>query len=332
MTCPAYGSTSGVALYFTTDTAPADALAATLTWNEIPFTNDSLSANLTAVVSERITSARAYADSTPSKGEVSGSLSYEAEAGAFLNAMLQAVLQASGTWAAAGSITNGSTPTCLAILKTVARSGGTDYYVYRGVQVNTLSLKVSPGALVTGEIGLMGLRPGSGALGATDGSNDVLTSKPAGWTLTPVSTGSVMSAGYALQDFEIQNAAGTDMGVVVQELSMEFNNALRAQDAIGIGVYSAGVASGRFEAKLNCTAYYTGPGIINALQANENLKIVFSLYDESDAGWSFRFDKVKPLNAPSPQAGGADQDLTTATEFQAFQSDTYGTVTITRSA
>jgi hypothetical protein len=92
MGCPAYGSTSGVSIYYAVDSDP-DAALATPAWNEVPFTSDSLAGNLTSSQSERITAARAYAGSAVTAGEVSGSLGFETEANAFMNTMLQAALQ-----------------------------------------------------------------------------------------------------------------------------------------------------------------------------------------------------------------------------------------------
>lgn len=333
MACPSYGSTSGVALYWTVDADPSASIAAsTLTWTEVPITGESLTSNQSSTISERITASRAYADSTPSTGEVSGGFSYEFESGTFLNTMLQAVLQASGTWAAGGTITNGSTPACFAFLKTVARPGGTDYYVYRGVQVDTLSATISPGALITGDVGLVGVRPGAAARGATSG-NEVLTTKPVSWTLVPQATSKVMSSGWALQDFEFQDSLGAPLSLTVQEISFSFSNAMRQQTAVGLGdVYSAGVASDRFEAKLTASVYYSGPDFVNAFLSNEELKVVFDLLDSDAEGWSFLFDKCKPLSAPDPMAGASGQDLMQSVEFQAFQSASHGSVSITRSA
>jgi hypothetical protein len=333
MACPAYGSTSGMALYYVVDPDPALALPATLTWGQVPMTSESLVASLTSSISERITSARAYAGSTPTKGEVSGNFAFEAEASPFMNDMLMAALQAAGPWAAGAAITNGKTVACYAFLKSVDRPGGTDYYVFRGCQVDTMTMKVSPGAFITGEVSIMGVRPGAGILGATDGSNDILSVKPAGWTLTPAVAGNLMSSGFALQNFEVQSSLAADLGVIAQELNISIGNQLRVQDAVGTGTpYAAGVASGRFKATVTANAYYSGPGIINRMLSDESLKIVFDLLDASDDGWNFNFDSVKATTAPPPQAGGPDQDVMSNTEFQAFQSATLGTVTITRTA
>lgn len=332
MPCPAYGSTSGMSLFWAVDPDPALALPATFTWETVPMTSESLLANVTASVSERITADRAYSNSTPTKGEVSGSISYEADASSFMDQMLQAVIQVPlGVWAAAGVKTNASTAACLTFLKVVQRGAVADYYVFRGCQIDSLTAKISPSSFITGEISIMGIRPGSGAAGATDGSNDVLSALPAGWTLNPYPDTNIMSSGFAFQGFEVQDSGGASLGVIAQEVTITLANQLRQQDAVGTGsIYSAGVASGRFKATATANCYYSGPEIIDAFIANTEMKIVFDLIDSAGNGWSFLMDKVKPTSAPPPAAGGADQDVMSNAEFQGFQSLTHGTIEITK--
>lgn len=329
--CAAYGSTSGLALYYAVDADPdASISGGTITWTPVPITSESLGLNLTATVSDRITPERSYAGSVITQGEVSGSFGFEFESGAFMDTMLQAALQASGTWSAGAAIINGETPSCLMFLKTVDRPGGTDFYVFRGCQVDSVSGSVSPGSLITGEVSIMGQRQGADAI---DGTNAVLTAKPAGWTLSALGAAKLMSSVYAIQNLEIQDTSGTDLGVIAQEVSFQFSNSLRQQFAVGTGQpYAAGVASGRFMATFSVNAYYKDASLFNQMQADNDLKITFDLLDGDDAGWNFLADYVKITSSPPPQAGGPDQDLMLQTEFQAFESASNGSVKLTKSA
>lgn len=321
-----------MALYYAVDSDPSAAIdAATITWNPVPITSDSLAATLTSSISEQINASRSYANSVVTQGEISGSFGFEAEASDFVRDMLQAAMQVTGTWNKGKVYVNGSTPTCLMFLKKVARSGGTDYFVFRGVQVDSMSFSVSPGSFITGEISVMGTRMGSGVLGATDGSNDILSALPGTWTLTDATSNNLMSSVFALQNFEVQTQSGRDMGVIIQELSLTLSNQLRQQFAVGTGSpYAAGVASGRFQATLTGNAYYSGPEIINGMLADTELRILFDLVDADGDGWKFLFDKVKVTAAPPPAASGPDQDVMSSTEFQAFQSSDHGTVEVMR--
>ena len=325
MACPAYGSSSGVSIYYAVDADP-DAALSGVTWNEVPFTSDSLAGNLTSSQSERITAARAYAGSAITAGEVSGSLGFETEANAFMNTMIQAALQSA---TAPGTVTNGSTPMCLAFLKSVKRGSGYDFYVFRGVQVDSMSFNVSPGSFITGELNLQGTRMGAGALGAGGGANDVLTSAPG--TLVPYTSGNIMSSVFAIQDLEVQDDAGVDIGIIARELSLTLSNQLRQQQAIGTGTpFAAGIASGRFMAAASLEAYYSGPEIVNAMFNDEELKLTFNLVDPDGKGWSFLMDKCKITSSPPPMAEGPDQDLMASTEVQGFESATNGTIKITK--
>lgn len=332
MACPAYGSTSGVALYYIEETDPNAALVAPA-WNPVPMTSESLGLTLTSSVSEQINATRSYAGSVVTKGELAGSFSFEAEASAFVDDLLRAVLQSAGAgaWAAGAAITNGKTARCFAFLKSVDRPGGTDYYVFRGCQIDVLSLSVATGSFVKGDVSVIGTRFGAGAAGAAAPANDILSAMPG--TASAASNNPLMSSVFALQGLEVQTSLGADVGVIAQDLKVEFSNQLRAQFAVGTGTpYAAGVASSRFKATATVNAYYSGPAIINGMMADDELKLVFDLLDSADTGWSFLFDKVKVTTAPPPQAGGPDQDLLASTELQAFQSSTNGTVKITKSA
>ena len=332
MACASYGSTSGVSIFYAVDADDAAAIGATITWNEVPFTSDSLAGNLTTAQSERITAARAYAGSAIVSGEVSGSLGFESEASPFMDAMLKAVLQSADAFASDGdTITNGETAGCFMFLKRVKNGAGYDYYIFRGVQIDSMSLSVSPGSLISGEIALQGVRMGAGALGATDGSNDTLTTIPVGWTLTPYTSGNIMSSVYDLRSFEIQDDTGSDIGVVAREITLTMSNQLRQQQGVGTGSpYAAGVASGRFMCTLDADAYYSGPTIIDALQNDSSLKASFGLVDATGNGWTFLADYLKVTDGPPPQADGPDQDLIASSSFQAFQSAAHGTIEIAK--
>lgn len=335
MGCTAYGSTSNMSLYYTTDADPDAAIAAaTLTWKEVPITSESLAANLTSSISDRITASRSYANSVVTQGEVSGSIGFEAEAGTFMDDMLKAALQVTSAWASGASIQNGSSVSCLAFLKKVRNAAGTDdYYVFRGCQVDSMSINVSPGSFITGELSIMGTRSGAGLLGAAAPANDALTTKPAGWTLTPVTSTNLMSSVFALQNLEVQDTTGTDIGVIAQELSLTMSNQLRQQFAVGTGTpFAAGVASGRFQCTATLNAYYSDPTIVNAMMADDDLKLVFSILDAAGEGWSFLCDFCKITSAPPPSASGPDADVMSSTELQAFESATNGSVKITKSA
>lgn len=333
MACAAYSSTSEVSLYYTADTADTTLWTSTLTWTPVPMTGESISTNLSSVISEQITPTRSYAGSKLSQGEVSGSFNFEAQAGNFFFDMLIAVLQADkktsvntnsggSTWADEATIKNGSTKHCFAFLKRIqVASGDYDWYIFRGVQIGSMSMDISPNALITGTVNVMGVRPEAPVEDSA---------KPGTWTLSDLTTLPLMSGVDSLQNFDIL-AGATSSGVTMQSVAINFDNQLRQQQAVGINsIYAAGVASGRFMATYSGSAYYANPTIYNAFVNDTDLSITGQLLDSSGNGIQLDSDYVKVTSGSIPTADGADQDLMISTEFRAFEDSTNGTVLITK--
>ncbi len=341
MACPSFGSSSEVSLWYAADAdivvnslGVASQLSATATaWKPIPLTGESITANLSATVSEQITTNRSYANSVLTQGEVSGTINFEAQANDFLYDMIICALQVNkltsfeGTtnWAAAEAIKNASTKHCFAILKRVAVSSGYDWYVYRGCQVSGLTLEIGTNALVSGTINITGVRP-----------DNVIeaTASVAGWTYGTPSDVPLMSGPNSLRNFAISTWSGSawvDTSITMQSLSIAIDNQMRAQNAVGVNsIYTAAVASGRFKATFSGSAYYANPKIYNSLLGDTKIKIYGKLLDSGTDGIIFESQLVKAVSGAVPSAAGADQDLMLSTEFQAFEDPTNGTLKITK--
>jgi hypothetical protein len=345
MACPSYGSSSEVALFYCLDPDPAADLPAATTFMPIPYTGESLDASLSSTVSEQITPQRSYANSKLSQGEVGGSISFEASPGEFLENMLLATLQVNkammepgdvrgaSNWEGAAAIKNASTKHCLAILKRVQNAAGNyDLYLYRGCQIDSLSLNMEPGNLITGDINVMGVGLGNPVAGTAVWENIAAGVAPLDqWDLSNTSfgTGNLLSGVDSLLDFTLTNSGG-DMGIVAQSVSLTLSNQLRQQYGLGSGsIYAVGVASGRFMATLSVSAYYSNPKIFSSFTGDDEIATTFGLKDSTDLGFSFEFNKCKITSGSNPLAGGPDQDLLIATELQAFEDATDGTVKIT---
>jgi len=344
MTCASYGSSSNTALFYQLDADPSAAIPTALTWAPVPFTSESLDAQLSSTISEQITPQRSYANSKLSQGEVGGNVGYEVFAGTFMENMLIAALQANktmilpgdtrgaGNWADAEALTNGSTNHCLMFLKRVQNAAGNyDMYIYRGCQIGSLSMTIEPGNLITGDISIMGTGLGNGATAvyedvAPDGG-------PLGvgkWEWGTLGENDLMSGVDSLKNFEIQNSSGTDLGIIPQNVSITIDNQLRQQFGVGTGsIYAAGVASGRFMTSFSLSAYYANPAIFTNFTQDTEVKVVFGLKDSSGIGFDVLADKCKITSGSSPMAGGPDQDLLISTEIRAFEDDTHGTVKFT---
>ena len=431
MTCPAYGSSSELSVWYAVDPDPTVDIPGTFTWFNVPVTGESINASLTSTISEVITPQRSYAGSKLTQGEVGGDINIELQASPFLYNMLLAVLQASqpidvgadlvagtagvainavgtlvdddrtvalagltategasysvvidgvnfthvapatptlggiatalaalidagaytataasttitisagaglsevtfttwtpASWAPGEAVINGSTKNCLTFMKRVRVSDTTyDFFVMRGCQISKLTLDMKPGALITGSVSMMGVRP--------DDPMEAVT-QPAGWTFVDAPTLPIMSGVDSLESLEIQTSAGVDSGATMQDFGLVFDNQLRQQQAVGLGhPFAAGIASGRFMASASGTAYYSSPKIYRDFLNDAALKIVGVLKDDDGNGFSFLMDYVKVTSGSLPEASGPDQDLTIKTEFRAFESATNGTVKLTKLA
>lgn len=226
-------------------------------------------------------------------------------------------------WAPGETATNGSTKNCLVFLKRVlVGTNKYDYYLFRGVQIGSLSFEISPSALITGTCNLMGIKPDAPL-------EDV--SPPTHWTFVAPPVKPLMSGVDSLKDFDITTSAGVSSGVVMQSLSFTIDNQLRQQQAVGINSpFAAGIASGRFMASFSGSAYYANPRIYNDFVLDRELKITGKLVDGEGDGFQFLADFVKVTQGGVPMAESPDQDLMITTEFRAFESQSNGTLKLTR--
>lgn len=229
------------------------------------------------------------------------------------------------SWAPGEALVNGSTKKCLTFLKRVQITDSTfDYYVFRGCQISKLTLDMKPGALITGTVSMMGIRP--------DDPEEAITA-PVGWTFASAPTLPLMSGVDSLETLEVRTSENVDSGATLQDFTLTFDNQLRQQQAVGLGhPFSAGVASGRFMASASGTAYYANPRIYQDFLNDAALKIVAVLKDDDGNGYSILMDYVKVTSGSLPEASGPDQDLTISTEFRGFESQSNGTVKITKVA
>lgn len=349
MACTAYGSTSEVSLWYAVDTDPDADLGAT-DFAPIPITGESLDAALTSTISDQITPQRSYANSKLSQGEISGSFSFEASPGEFLENMLLAALQVNkamvmpgdtrgaSNWQDTVAVTNASTKHCLCFLKKVANSSGNfDLYLFRGCQVSSMTLNMEPGQLITGDISIMGTGLGNPVAGTKVWENIAEGAAPLdSWDTTTYvgfGQGDLMSGVDSLRSFTVTDSGG-DMGLIAQSLSLTIDNQLRQQFAVGTdNIFAAGVASGRFMASMSISAYYSNPSIFEAFTTDDTLSVTFDLKTgtptTADLGFTFLMDKCKITSGSTPLAGGPDQDLLISTEIRAFEDATNGTMKIT---
>lgn len=205
------------------------------------MTGESLNANIQTAVSQEIRPDRDIQDIAKIGSDAGGGVDFELSYGSF-DDMLEAAM--CNTWVVDGvdtdkyTIVNGVVEKSFSIQKRFADVAR--YMLFTGARVNTLSLRVEPGKIVTGSLGFMckaGTPAAAGVTGAT---------YPAGNTNTPMNG----SAGVTLNQID---AAAIPGGLM--NFSLNINNNLRAQDAIGTDSAQA-IVQGSFEATGDFEVYF----------------------------------------------------------------------------
>jgi hypothetical protein len=347
MSCASFGSTSEVALFYAVDPDPLKDMPAATAWKPVPYTGESLDASLSSTVSGQITSTRSYANSQLTQGEVGGSISYEVFYGSFFENMLIAALQAptvalhltedTRSWDDADTIQNGKTKKCFAFMKRVTVADGkVDMYLFRGVQISSMSISVEPGSLISGELTIAGTGLGNPEAGKAVYKGVSLTTLPtemASYTFEAYPDSTLMGSSDGLKALTILDGKGADTKIVAQSFSLTIDNQLRQQFAVGQGTFFAsGVGSGRIMVTMSLSAYYSSPVVFESFVADDDLTVTFGLKDVDGKGYEFETFKVKVTSGSTPQAGGPDADLLISTELQAFEDGTDGTIQITLDA
>jgi hypothetical protein len=197
---------------------------------------------------------------------------------------------------------------------------------------------MDPGALITGDVNIMGTGLGNPTSGVTVYKDITVTAgNPTGagnteinsWTFEATPSSDLMSGVDSLKDLTILDSQSADTGIIPQSLSLSIDNQLRQQFAVGQNsIYAAGVASGRFMTTMSLSAYYANPIVFESFVNDDNLTMTFRLIDSSGNGYDFRTYKVKVTSGSTPQAGSADSDLMVSTEMQAFEDATNGTLQV----
>lgn len=327
MTCPAFGSTSEVSLYYAVDADPSAAIPSDQVWKQVRITGESMDLNLSSTVSDEITPNRSVSDSILTQGEVSGGFTYDVTAenlDDFIISVLQANKDllvdpaASNPWLDTETIKNASVKKCLMFLKRVQVGADTHAYVFRGCQVDSLSLSLESGAIISGEASVMG---SGGAVSLAVGT----------WVYEYATDTPLMSAVSSLASFNLTDDQDAAIDTTFQSFTLTISNQMRQQFAVGTGnLFAAGIASGRIMVTTSTTQYYSSFDMYDQYVADKVLKLEFALADANGNGWTFDMDKFKAQGGVVPLAGGPDADLLVSPDMQAFEDSTNGTISITK--
>lgn len=198
-------------------------------------------------------------------------------------------------------IRNGTTKKSFTLQKYLADATTPTWLNFNGALINSLSLNVQTGQIVTGVFNVM-------ALGTS-----VATSAIAGQTVNQASANDVMNAVGNVVGITFDDVAST---LFFQNLTAQITNNVRAQDAVG-SLPHVGLVHGRFEVTGGLTLYFENPTMYQKYLAATAFSVSFRLQDADGNAYVITYPKVKFETAPL-NAGGRDQDMLLNATYRAI--------------
>ena len=185
-----------------------------------------------------------------------------------------------GCRVASSRISNGSTQRSYTLEKGMLDVG--QFFSYRGMNVDKLSLSFSSGAIVTGTLDFMG----------KDSVRSNTTTLPG----TPIASAAydVVNAVTGVGNV-LENGAAL-AGTFIKSLKLNLGNKLRAQDAIGV-LGSAAVVPGTIEVTGEMEVYLADGTMYDKFINNTASSVVWSMKDNAGNGYAITLPKVKYSDA-----------------------------------
>lgn len=173
------------------------------------------------------------------------------------------------------------------------------FFRYRGMNLDKLSLSFASGSIVTGSMDFMG----------KDSARAGVTGLPG----TPVASAT----------YDIMNAV-TGVGNVlengsplantfIKSLKLDLGNKMRGQDAIGV-LGNAGIAPGTLEVTGEMEIYLADGSMYDKMINNTASSVVWTVKDGAGNGYGLTIPKMK-YSAAKVQAGSLDQDVMLSLPF-----------------
>lgn len=173
------------------------------------------------------------------------------------------------------------------------------FFLFRGQRVGTMSLDISSGAIVTGSFGFQGLTSTRADTTFATGTTASTTTQVVNAT---ANVGSLVEAGVPL-------VTG------IQSISLNLDNALRNQMAVG-NKFPIGVGYGRQTVSGSITAYFEDGALYDKFLNHSTSSLSFNVSDGNGQSMRIELPRVYFASA-SPTLAGIDQDVVMNLEFTA---------------
>lgn len=180
------------------------------------------------------------------------------------------------------------------------------YQLFLGQRVSQMGLEVKASSKVTGNFQFMGAAVQVGDVAFTA-------------AVTPATSTSVINATSNIGKI---TSGGVDLQGNVQGVSLQLNNNLRNQMAVG-SKYPVGIGYGRQQVSGTLTVYFQDKALYEKFLQHEYISIGFGFQDAAGNALFIELPKVSlSKNAPAPT--GIDQDVMQAVDFVAVADATSG--------
>lgn len=272
-------------VFGTTPTAP--------NLKDIRYTSESINFTQNKITSNEIRADRNTSDLVTVGAEAAGDINIELSMSSFDEFIQAAFASAfSAPVSNISTLKNGTTLSSYTIQKHFQDLTTPVFQNFRGCRIGGMSLEFSSGSILTGSFSVMGL----GAAAST--------SQIASATISAAPTDSVLNAVTNLVEIEEDGVTST---MVIKQLSLDLNNNLRGQDAIGTLGY-IGIGLGRCEVSGNITAYFKDLTQYNKFLNNTSFALGFKCIDEDGNYYEFLLPNSK-FESATIVSGGNDQDI-----------------------
>jgi hypothetical protein len=214
-----------------------------------------------------------------------------------------------------GSAFNEKTDRSFTFEKNLAADGDDHFFIFSGQKASSLSLSMTTGSIISGDIGFMGATP---AASATSKDGDGYTAASSNQLMNSVSN----VRGLSLHSIASNGTATLITDTTFQELSLSIDNNMREQPGIG-SLFSQGIGSGRFKVEASATMYFTNREVYDKFLSNGSMQLRFQVTDSKDV-YGNRYGFVLPelkITTYEAAATGADTDIMATIGFTG-QADT----------
>lgn len=300
------GSTNRTALRFVRETV-FNTMPATPALKNLRYTGESIAYSKATVVSQEIRDDRATSDLIQVGASVAGDINIELSTESF-DQFLESTFCStfSAPVANLSTMKNGVALHSYAIQKHFQDLAVPIFQNFTGCRIGGMSLSFQTGQILTGSFSVMGCAAASSTAQVTGA---VITSPGQG--NPPLN---------AVTDLTLIKKNGVALPAMIKSLSLQMNNNLRAQEAIGTLGY-VGIGLGRLEITGDIELYFEDPTEYTTFLTHANFALEFTLRDADLNLLRFVMPRCK-YEEGSILSGGLDQDLMVAGKFRAIYDPT----------